>query len=96
MALVVFLRGMNVGGHRRFRPSVFAERLSRYDVVSVGATGTFIVRKPGSLVAFRAVLQRELPFEAHASICEGRPRYRSPTSHWCSLTASVWRRVPAI
>lgn len=76
MALVVFLRGMNVGGHRRFRPSVFAERLSRYDVASVGATGTFIVRKPGSLVAFRAVLQRELPFEARASICEGRALIR--------------------
>src|SRR5262245_5463731 len=79
MALVVFLRGMNVGGHRRFRPSVFAKRLSRYDIVNIGATGTFIVRKPGSLAKFRAVLQRELPFEAHASICDGRQLCRWPT-----------------
>jgi uncharacterized protein (DUF1697 family) len=72
MVLVVFLRGMNVGGHRRFRPRVLADRLSAYDVVNVGATGTFVVRKPGSLAKFRAVLERELPFEAHASICDGR------------------------
>jgi uncharacterized protein (DUF1697 family) len=72
MALVVFLRGMNVGGHRRFRPSVLAERMRKYDVVNIGATGTFVVRKPGSLAKFRATLQRELPFEAHASICTGR------------------------
>jgi uncharacterized protein (DUF1697 family) len=76
MALVVFLRGMNVGGYRRFRPRVLAERLSQYDVVSVGATGTFVVRRPGSVAKFRAVLQRELPFEAHASICEGRELMR--------------------
>jgi uncharacterized protein (DUF1697 family) len=76
MALVVFLRGMNVGGHRRFRPGVFAERLSDYDVVSVGATGTFVVRKPSSLAHFRTALQRELPFEAHASICQGRELIR--------------------
>src|SRR4051794_3057989 len=28
MALVVFLRGVNVGGHRTFRPSVLARELS--------------------------------------------------------------------
>jgi uncharacterized protein (DUF1697 family) len=79
MALVVFLRGMNVGGHRRFRPSVLAERLRKYDVVNIGATGTFVVRKPGSLAKFRATLHRELPFEAHASICNGRALIRLTT-----------------
>ncbi len=39
MALVVFLRGVNVGGHRTFRPSLLARALSRYDVVNVGAAG---------------------------------------------------------
>src|SRR4029077_20423952 len=38
MALVVFLRGVNVGGHRTFRPSVLARELSEYDVVNVQAT----------------------------------------------------------
>jgi uncharacterized protein (DUF1697 family) len=79
MALVVFLRGMNVGGHRRFRPRVLAERLNEYDVVNVGATGTFVVRKPGSLTKFRAVLKRELPFDAHVSICDGREIIRLAT-----------------
>lgn len=80
MALVVFLRGMNVGGHRRFRPSVFAQRLSKYDVVNVGATGTFVVRRPGSLAKFRAALQRALPFDAQASICDGRELIRLATA----------------
>jgi uncharacterized protein (DUF1697 family) len=70
---------MNVGGHRRFRPRVLAERLSKYDVVNVGATGTFVVRKPGSLAQFRAALKRELPFQAHASICDGRELIRLAT-----------------
>ena len=47
MALVVFIRGVNVGGHRTFRPSVLARVLSDYGVVNVGAAGTFVVRKPG-------------------------------------------------
>src|SRR6185295_12228721 len=46
MAVVVFLRGVNVGGHRRLRPSVLAKELERLDVVSIGAAGTFVVRKP--------------------------------------------------
>jgi len=46
MALVVFLRGVNVGGHRTFRPSLLANELSDFDVVNVGAAGTFVVRNP--------------------------------------------------
>jgi uncharacterized protein (DUF1697 family) len=72
MALVVFLRGINVGGHRTFRPSILARRLSGYDVVNVGAAGTFVVRKPGSRAKFRAALLRKLPFEAEVVLCGGR------------------------
>ena len=54
MALVVLLRGVNVGGHRTFRPTLLAKELSRYDVVNVGAAGTFVVRKPGPVEQFRA------------------------------------------
>jgi uncharacterized protein (DUF1697 family) len=72
MSLVVFLRGVNVGGHRRFRPSVVARELKAYDVVNVGAAGTFIVRKPGSKAKFRDALRRKLPFETDVAICEGR------------------------
>ena len=76
MALVVFLRGINVGGHRTFRPSVLAEKLSRYDVVNVGAAGTFVVRKPGSRTEFSAELRRKLPFEATVVLCDGRDLIR--------------------
>ena len=70
MALVVFLRGVNVGGHRAFRPSVLAAELKKYDVVNVGAAGTFVVRKPGSRAKFRAELLRRLPFETEVMLCE--------------------------
>jgi len=42
MVLIVFLRGVNVGGHRRFRPSMLARELSDYDVVNVGDGKAFI------------------------------------------------------
>ncbi|MGO9074349.1 MAG: DUF1697 domain-containing protein [Terriglobales bacterium] len=81
MALVVFLRGVNVGGHRTFRPSVLARELRGYDVVNVGAAGTFVIRKPvlrtpGSRAKFRAALARKLPFEAHIVLCDGRDLMR--------------------
>jgi uncharacterized protein (DUF1697 family) len=72
MALVVFLRGINVGGHRRFRPSILAKELSGFDAVNVGAAGTLVVRRPGSGPKFRAELLRKLPFEAEAALCDGR------------------------
>ncbi len=72
MALVVFLRGINVGGHRTFRPSILARELSDYDVVNVGAAGTFVVRKPGPRAKFRAALLQKLPFEAEVVLCDGR------------------------
>jgi len=70
MALIVFLRGINVGGHRTFRPSVLAKELSAFDVVNVGAAGTFVVRKPGSRAKFRAALKRKLTFDAVVAICD--------------------------
>jgi uncharacterized protein (DUF1697 family) len=76
MALVVFLRGVNVGGYRTFRPSILARELSTYDVVNVGAAGTFVVRKPGSRAKFRAELLRKLPFEAEVVLCDGRDLIR--------------------
>jgi uncharacterized protein (DUF1697 family) len=72
MALVAFLRGINVGGHRSFRPSVLARELGAFDVVNVGAAGTFVVRKPGSRAKFRAAVLRKLPFVAEVMLCDGR------------------------
>jgi uncharacterized protein (DUF1697 family) len=72
VALVVFLRGVNVGGHRTFRPSVVAGQLRRFDVVNVGAAGTFVVRAAVSQATLRAALTRLLPFETDIVICSGR------------------------
>lgn len=64
--------GINVGEHRRFRPSVLAGELSAYDVVNVGATGILIVRNPGARRAkFLAELRQKLPFEAELAFCNG-------------------------
>lgn len=76
MALVVFLRGVNVGGHRTFRPSLLVKQLRACDLVSVGAAGTFVVRKPVSVADLRAALVHKLPFEAEIMICEGRDLIR--------------------
>jgi uncharacterized protein (DUF1697 family) len=81
MALVVFLRGVNVGGHRTFRPSILANTLRAYDVVNVGAAGTFVVRKPGSRAKFRAALLRTLPFETVVVLCDGRDLLRLETQN---------------
>jgi len=76
MALVAFLRGINVGGHRAFRPSRLASELRAYDAVNVGAAGTLVVRKPGRQAGFLAALRRKLPFEAQVAICDGRDLMR--------------------
>ncbi len=72
MALVVFLRGVNVGGHRRFRPSELAREMGAFDVVNVGATGTFVVWKPRSRARLRAALLERLPFDTAIAVCDGR------------------------
>jgi uncharacterized protein (DUF1697 family) len=72
VALVVLLRGVNVGGHRTFRPSAIAEQLKHLDVVNIGAAGTFVIRRPVTRAKLRAEVARKLPFDAKITICEGR------------------------
>jgi uncharacterized protein (DUF1697 family) len=107
MALVVFLRGMNVGGHRRFRPSMLAAELSRYDVLNIGATGTFIVRKPGSRAKFRSELLRKLPCETEVFFCDSRDLLKLETENpfqaapadavrFVSILSRTPRRMPRL
>jgi uncharacterized protein (DUF1697 family) len=70
MALVVFLRGINVGGHRRFRPAELAAALKQLDTVNVGAAGTFVIRRKVTRTRLRAELARRLPFAAEIVICD--------------------------
>ena len=72
MALVVFLRGVNVGGHRRFRPSTLAAKLKHLGAVNIGAAGTLVIRARITRAQLRAELDRRLPFETTIAICDGR------------------------
>ena len=71
MALVVFLRGANVGGHRKFQPAALAKEMAEFGVVNIGAAGTFVVKNPVSAAAFRKELGKRLPFETETMICPG-------------------------
>lgn len=69
MAHVVLLRGVNVGGHRRFRPSQVARDLASQGVESVGAAGTFVTRDRAGAEAVLAAL----PVEANAIVVARGP-----------------------
>ena len=71
MALVVLLRGVNVGGSRTFRPSMLAEQLKYLDVVNIGAAGSFVIRRPVSRAQVKSEFARRLPFDAQIMICRG-------------------------
>ncbi len=81
MALVVFLRGINVGGHKTVRPTILAQQLKRYDVVNVGAAGTFVVRRPISQSQLRMEFERRLPFQAEVIICRGAELLSAASVH---------------
>jgi len=72
MSHVVLLRGVNVGGHRTFRPAQLAAKLRHLDVVNIGAAGTFVIRRPTSRAQLRAEFARRLPFDTHIMICADR------------------------
>lgn len=108
MALVAFLRGVNVGGHKAFRPKLLAEQLARYGAVNVGAAGTFVIRRPLTRAKLKAELARRLPFETEIMICDGRellalaaddPFRKAPqgagVTRFVSVMAQRPRRAPA-
>jgi uncharacterized protein (DUF1697 family) len=72
VALVVLLRGVNVGGHRTFRPSALARQLSHLGAINIGAAGTFVIPQPVTPTALRTELVRRLPFETEIVICRGQ------------------------
>jgi uncharacterized protein (DUF1697 family) len=71
LALVVLLRGVNVGGHRTFRPAQLTRRLKHLDVVNIGAAGTFVIRQPIARTQLRAEIASRLPFDSEIMICQG-------------------------
>jgi uncharacterized protein (DUF1697 family) len=72
VALVVFLRGVNVGGHRTFQPTKLAEALQHLGAVNIGAAGTLVIRHPMTRTQARAEVARMLPFVAEIVVCQAR------------------------
>ncbi|MBW7933382.1 MAG: DUF1697 domain-containing protein [Gemmatimonadaceae bacterium] len=71
MAHVVLLRGVNVGGHRTFRPSALVREMAHLDAVNIGAAGTFVVRARVTRATLLNEFARRLPFATDVAICEG-------------------------
>ena len=72
VALVVFLRGVNVGGHRTFRPTKLAAALKHLGVINIGSAGTLVIRYPMTQTQARAEVARRLPFVAEIIVCQSR------------------------
>jgi uncharacterized protein (DUF1697 family) len=72
MIFVVLLKGVNIGGHRIFRPSTLVKEVKDANVVSVGAAGTFVVRKAINRSTIRAEILRRLPFNTEIMILDAR------------------------
>jgi len=66
---VVFLRGVNVGGANLCRPAELARQLKKFDIVNIGAVGTFVVRENVSASSLRAAIAKKLPFKCEIMIC---------------------------
>ena len=72
MRWVVFLRAVNVGGTNRCQPAQIAKQLARFDIINIGAVGTFVVRKDVSEPVLRAAFARKLPFKCEVMICPAK------------------------
>ena len=72
MSSVVFLRAVNVGGTNRCQPALIAKQLAKFDIVNIGAVGTFVVREDVNESALRAAFARKLPFKCEIMICPAR------------------------
>jgi uncharacterized protein (DUF1697 family) len=90
LSSVVLLRGLNVGGHRRFRPAALAAALQHLGAVNIGAAGTLVIRQRVGRRQLHAEVARRLPFDAEIVICEGKDIRRLLTQR-----ALTWRRVEA-
>lgn len=109
MALVVLLRGVNVGGHRTVRPARLAEHLQHLDAVNIGAAGTFVIRAPVTRTRVHAEFASRLPFDAGIVICDGQelvrllarrdftqPRRRSDVVRFVSVLPRAPRSAPPL
>lgn len=88
MALVAFLRGVNVGGKHKFSPAAFARELPDLGLINVGAAGTFIARRATSPARVRTAIAAKLPFTVEAAVVSGRDIARL-------IRSDPFRKAPA-
>ena len=67
----MLLRGVNIGGHRVFRPSSLPAQLPGLGLINIGAAGTFVVRRRIGQAALRKALAARLPFNTLIVIRRG-------------------------
>ena len=76
MASVVFLRAINVGGANLCKPAQLAKQLKKFDIVNIGAVGTFVVRGKVNESALRkqmaAQLAKDFKIKCEIMIASGR------------------------
>ena len=68
MPSAVFIRAVNVGGGNLCRPALLAKELAKFDVVNIGAVGTFVVRKEVPEATLRSAIAKKLPFKSEIMI----------------------------
>ena len=69
--LVVFMRGVNVGKNKRFKPADLAKDLAHLDIVNIGAAGTFVIKAAPSEAAIRMAIAKWMPFDVEMMITPG-------------------------
>jgi uncharacterized protein (DUF1697 family) len=110
MAWVVFLRGVNVGTANRCRPAQIAIQLKKFDIVNIGAVGTFVVRQNVDESKLRAAIAKKLPFKVEIMIVpakaivdltnknlfEGYPESGAEITRFVSVLQKRPRKLPSI
>src|SRR6185369_13896803 len=109
MPSVVFLRAVNVGKANRCQPALIAKELAKFDLVNIGAVGTFVARKEVSESTLRTAIARKLPFKCEIMICLSRdilklaandPFLNEPSganiTHFVSVLGNRLRTPPAL
>lgn len=71
MGWTVFLRGVNVGGSKRYTPSQLPDELETLDATNIGAAGTYVIRGTDDPGVVQDLVQEALPFETEILIQPG-------------------------
>jgi uncharacterized protein (DUF1697 family) len=100
---VVFLRGANVGGANICKPATLAKQLKKFDVVNIGAVGTFVVRGNVADSTLRSAIAKKLSFKCEIMIVPAKvivdvakknPFARQPSGPEITRFVSVLHKSP--